>query len=505
MCNVHGCYLQTIDSFLMNRTVSLLLNGFVGPVRKCLDFGLPQGSALSPTLFRFYLYDLEAVCHMYSQVTFFKFADDGSVKVSCDSLEECIHYMNLVLGAIADWTSQWRMVVNCDKNKTELICFYTNTPHLLPSSFTLGKNSVLVTDHSKVLGVVIDKDLNFKEHSKAVYNKLIFRWISMCRYSNRNWGMNQEVIMRIAKTIIFSCMFYAGMVWFTNQNISELKGLWYRLAKSAVGAVFNVDINTLEVIVGVPPLEVQNRIITLKHYLKTITEKPNQYVDIYVEFLNSEINSSNPVVLCQIRDVFKFMCWKHANYPDQFSHQDVNIIQQRSLDQFSLLSKMGCWYTKGMIGKFTELIWQESLNNKMLLDGCSRIPVVSLQPLHLPWHTNRKDEVLLISLLYNNNLLNGFLHRYDSIRFPSPLCLCSEEEQTGYHLLTSCPLVHGDTRESILYLLGLKDRLDNKEFLSDNVSLLNSSRDPQFIHLGLEAIQSAPLNLRTKINLQKKK
>ncbi len=109
----------------------------------------------------------------YSQITFFKFADDGSAKVTCESLEECLYYMNIVLGSIADWSSQWRMIVNCDANKTELICFYSNTPELLPTSFSLGMKSVLLKDHSKVLGVVIDKNLNFKEQSKAVYNKLI--------------------------------------------------------------------------------------------------------------------------------------------------------------------------------------------------------------------------------------------------------------------------------------------------------------------------------------------
>ena len=37
---VHDCYLKTIDSFLFGRTVCLLINGFLGPVRDCLDYGL---------------------------------------------------------------------------------------------------------------------------------------------------------------------------------------------------------------------------------------------------------------------------------------------------------------------------------------------------------------------------------------------------------------------------------------------------------------------------------
>ena len=49
---VSGQYLRIIDDFLTNRLVNLNFNGFVGLLRKCLEYGLPQGSALSPILFR---------------------------------------------------------------------------------------------------------------------------------------------------------------------------------------------------------------------------------------------------------------------------------------------------------------------------------------------------------------------------------------------------------------------------------------------------------------------
>ena len=39
---VHGCFLGLIDSFLFNKQVQLLINGFLGPIRACLDVGLPQ-------------------------------------------------------------------------------------------------------------------------------------------------------------------------------------------------------------------------------------------------------------------------------------------------------------------------------------------------------------------------------------------------------------------------------------------------------------------------------
>ena len=221
---VHGSYLSTIDSFLFGRTVSLLLNGFIGPVRNCLDYGLPQGSVLSPVLFKFFVYDIETLCMLYEQIKVFKFADDGTVKVTGKDLEECMFYLELAMGFIGDWTSQWRMVVNCNINKTEIICFNCSDISAVPTSYTLCGNTILLTDSSKVLGITLDRKLSYKQHSQEVFNKLIYRWVSMSRYANRNWGMNQKVIVRLTKTILFSSMFYGSLIWQNNSNMADLKG-----------------------------------------------------------------------------------------------------------------------------------------------------------------------------------------------------------------------------------------------------------------------------------------
>ena len=109
---VHGCFLQLINDFLFNRTVCLLINGFIGPFRQCLQYGLPQGSVLSPIPFKFYVFDIESVCQLYQQITFFKFADDGTAKVVGKDLVEYLFYLSLVFDSINDWTSHWRMVIN---------------------------------------------------------------------------------------------------------------------------------------------------------------------------------------------------------------------------------------------------------------------------------------------------------------------------------------------------------------------------------------------------------
>lgn len=495
---VHGCYLQTIDSFLSERTVSLLLNGYIGPTRNCLEFGLPQGSVLSPILFKFYVFDIEAVCQLYEQITFFKFADDGTIKVVGKDLDECLFYLTLALGCISEWTSRWRMVINCDVNKTEVICFHSDTPELVPSSFNLGNNIIHLTDKTKVLGVVLDKQLNFKEHSQAVYNKLVYRWVCLCRYSNRNWGLNQTVMLRVVKTIMFSSLFYGCMIWMSHSNMSLINSLWCKVAKSAVGAVFNVQHEILEVILGVPPLQTTNRMVTIKHYLKVFTDTP----DIHMEFIQQELSYGNTTITYHIRDVFRFLEWKLHRYPESFQPSDVLIIDQRDTIHISSLSHNACFYTRQMIKLFTEKIWQESLGNRLQVEGWSRIPNVSTTPLTMPTSTSREEEVLVMSLFYKNNLLNSFL--YYTNRSASPLCICDEEEQSAFHLLCNCNCVHPETQENLQYLMMICNGANYiEEVASDSVSIMNCSRDVKFILLCRDVIRTEGLNLRRKINLSR--
>ena len=53
------------------------------------------------------------------------------------------------------------------------------------------------------------------------------------------------------------------------QNVTEINIFWYKLLiKSSVGAVLNVRQSLAGLILGLPPIEIVNRITLVKHYLK---------------------------------------------------------------------------------------------------------------------------------------------------------------------------------------------------------------------------------------------
>ena len=499
---VHGCYLKTIDSFLFGRTVSLLINGFVGPRRECLDYGLPQGSVLSPILFKFFIYDIESICQLYEQIKVFKFADDGTVKVTGEDLEECLFFLNLAMGSISNWTSCWRMVINCDPNKTEVLCLNTYEQGNVPKTFLIGDKEIQLTEKTKVLGIILDRKLNYKDHSKYIHDKLIYRWVCMSRYTNRNWGMNQSVTVRIAKTLFFSSLFYGSIVWMKNSNMTDINSLWYKVSKAATGAVFNVSSVILEVILGVPPLRVSARVVAIKHYLKVFSDPQ----DIHQMFVLHQLEEGNSTVLYQLRDTLKFLQWKAKYFSNTMENSDLAIIAKKDISLIQNLSAETCKYTKGMVELFTEELWQESITTQMTIEGWPTAPKVSCSPIPIPFGVKRDSEVLLMSLLYNQNLLNSFLFHLDRQRWDSPLCICKKEEQDALHLLTNCDKVGSQIGEMIIELMKFCNNTVSEIAATSNpFSILNCSRDPKFIELSLEVVEMDCLKLRKKINLHKKK
>ena len=185
------------------------------------------------------------------------------------------------------------MKVNCDRNKTEVVCFNTseNDRDLIPRSFQLGDKEIYRVAATRVLGLTIDEDLTFKPHSQLVLKSLHAIWATLCKYSNRHWGFTQEVMLYLVKTLFISKLSYASHIWITKENIKEINQLYYHILKSTIlitGAVLNISQSVAEVILGVPPIFIQTKVHSVKHFLK-LNIKPVAG-DTYTEFLTTAYN-----------------------------------------------------------------------------------------------------------------------------------------------------------------------------------------------------------------------
>ena len=497
---VTGNIWRLINNFLFGRKVRLVFNDFTGVIRACLEFGLPQGSAISPILFKFYIRDLANNLPTNGQFKKYKFADDGTLRVSGKSTEECLQNLKVLCSVVHQWTLRWRMVLNCEPQKTELICFGTaeKKPGLIPQEFKIGNNTIYFVDKTKVLGLTIDCNLNYIEHGKEVKKKVLHRWVKLCKFSNRNWGFRQHITVKLLEALVSSCIQYAGIVWINWKSIMEVESVWYKIIKSAVGAVFNIRKSLAEAIVGVPSIEITNTVHTVKHFLKL--NLFNIVKDPYKAFVRNHLEeTSYSGLISKIKETFSFLRWKVLQDPGSFNENDLTIIEYSQLSKFTDISTEACSYTKVLMDKYTVCIWQDSIDREFQHDGFPSGPIVSTEKIKFPCKTSRKVETLTLSLFYPNNLLNAFLHHYNRTRFASPLCLCGRREQDNWHILTECPLIDSTRRTEIRSIIE-RTSYHGEDFEKSHL-LVSWIREPQFLQLATEIACEAMKFVYTEITI----
>ena len=96
---------------------------------------------------------------------------------------------------------------------------------IVKSEFMLepGCNKILFVEKTKVLGLIMDRKLTYIDHAKDINRKILGRWATICKYTNRNWRFRQNVDVRLIEVLIYTLIHYAGTVWINNQSIKEVK------------------------------------------------------------------------------------------------------------------------------------------------------------------------------------------------------------------------------------------------------------------------------------------
>ena len=144
-------------------------------------------------------------------------------------------------------------------------------------------------------------------------------------------------------------------------------------------------------------------------------------------------------------------------------------------------------------------LWKSALKTQFQLEGYHDSPNPTCAKLPIPQNTTRKSEVLLMQMMYKNNVTNDSLYKLG--RVPSPLCsLCKSEEDTADHILFRCRGVDEELRSDVASKYRLVKNLNEAEDIAvDFIDIINCSRDKCFITSCLNVINS--VNLRVTIEL----
>ncbi|GCB25873.1 RNA-directed DNA polymerase from mobile element jockey [Aspergillus awamori] len=160
--------LRWVEAFCSERTATIQINGQLSEIHSLPQAGLPQGSPLSPILFLFFNADL-VQRQIDSQGGAIAFVDDFTGWVTGPSAQSNREGTEAIINEALDWEK--RSGATFEADKTAIIHF---TPKAYKSDrgpFTIKGQTVEPKDHVKILGVLMDTSLKYKEHIARAASK----------------------------------------------------------------------------------------------------------------------------------------------------------------------------------------------------------------------------------------------------------------------------------------------------------------------------------------------
>ena len=377
---IQGNMLNMLRSFLFDRTICLKVNNYKGEKRKCTIFGLPQGAVLSPLLFILYIADMthNTPEEVKRYLSCYKFADDGTLMISFENISGCHEKLQMVCDHLSKWCIQNKLVVNCDTNKTEAIILKTAayTEEQKPAELCINGKRINYVQSTKVLGVIVDEDLNFKKHASQKLKECKRKWGLITKSTNRNYGLNVYSLTLLLKTMVLTKLFYAAPIWL-HKCLNLFKSFWNKVILKISGSVLNPQRELTELALHLPPLDVQLEALSVKFMCKVLTQSDNLSATLY-QVDESRIPSFHVLTMT----LKKYFLWKENK-----SHgtRMIDLTQQHFKDL--------AYYTQADIISYKNKIWIDSIETNLQCRAVS---------------TNKETKILgVIRKIKNSGLILG--------------------------------------------------------------------------------------------------
>ena len=157
-----------IASYLSNRLKYIQIDENSKTEYCVVKCGVPQGSILGPLLFLLYVNDLKNASSVLDPIMF---ADDTNLFYTHSNIQKLFSTMNEELASINQWFTSNKLSLNAKKTKYSFFhkpSKIDDIPLMLPK-LTIS-NVIERQEFIKFLGVLLDENLNWKEHIKYTEN-----------------------------------------------------------------------------------------------------------------------------------------------------------------------------------------------------------------------------------------------------------------------------------------------------------------------------------------------
>lgn len=256
-----------LKSYLKDRSFYVNVNQELSIIRY-IQAGVPQGSALGPTLYSIFTSDMPTT----DNVTIATYADDTALISSSHLNTEASNFIQIQLDRIEKWLTKWRIHINTDKS---VHVTFTKRRGDCPSVFLNGLE-IPKNNNVKYLGLHLDRGLTWKTHIKAKRTHLKMKTSKMYWLLGPKSELNLENKLMLYKAILKPVWTYGIQLWGTasNSNIEIMQ----RYQSKTLRCITNA------------PWYVSNKSIHKDLKMNTIREEINLYSTRYLERLSNHPN-----------------------------------------------------------------------------------------------------------------------------------------------------------------------------------------------------------------------
>ena len=227
--------LTLMRNYLSNRKHRVRIGGSYSNWLEVI-LGVPQGAILGPILFNIFINDL---FEFIVNVNICNFADDNTIYVSDNKQNVVEENLKVASEVMLKWFKYNTISANPDKFQFMILGKnVTNIDHI-----TIGNIDVPPSENVKLLGITIDKNLDFQKHINQLCRKANYKTFALRRIRQY---IGVDTALTLYRSYIYSNFLYCPLIWMfsSKMNINKIN----RCHKRALRTVydnFELDFNSL--------------------------------------------------------------------------------------------------------------------------------------------------------------------------------------------------------------------------------------------------------------------
>ena len=395
-----------LEHFLKSKRVARVQFGTERSNLYEFEYGVPQGSPLSPLLFNIYTMGLEKL----GSKNVSQFADDMVIWEKDTNIEKATQIVNHRLYNLLSWSEKLNLVFSTKK----CICVPFTRKRVDNDfiSIRIDGNVLEVANSAKYLGLIFDRRLTWGQHIASINLKCEKRVFLIKKLSNQVTGINQKILINLYKTLVRPVIEYGAEAWgdASITNLRRLESIEHRMLASSLGV--NRLSSRMGVLLesGILPIKYRRLLQMYKHWLK-VRNKINWSDILHIDHSNKSMSKRRRSFMHR----FEQFC--HVASVDKNNPVPISIVRKRIFMM---------WMAEANLFSSTSNIARSTFSIAKSKNGYK--PFTLNRELGALWHQARLGTLPL----------NEFLHTIKVAK--TPRCVHCNTSESVEHVILACPI-----------------------------------------------------------------